>query len=97
MEWWNDGKMGPGLRLIEPIPRRGKWRNALLIEYPMTRNKKKDIIPLKNQQPIIPLFHYFYPVKLFFYFTGAMVEAKTKASVIVYIFSAAAGYNLHDD
>ncbi len=25
-------------------------------------------------------FHYFYPVKLFFHFTGAMIEAKTHAA-----------------
>ncbi len=28
----------------------------------------------------LALFHYFYPVKLFLHFTGAMIEAKTHAS-----------------
>ncbi len=47
---------------------------------------KMDNFLKKTHYSIVPLFHYFYPVKLFLHFTGAMIEAKTQTSKIPYIF-----------
>ena len=60
MEWWNDGILGFGLRLVEPTARRGNWDVGPLEKFivdmgaKVSNNKK---IPLK-QHSIIPLFHY---------------------------------------
>jgi hypothetical protein len=48
---------------------------------------KMDNILIKTQHSIIPRFHYFYPVKLFSYFTGAMIEAKSQAPKTPHIFN----------
>lgn len=62
LEYWNDGILGFGLRLVEPTARRGNW-NVGRLEKSMVdmgekvSNNKK--IPLKTtfHYSTIPLFH----------------------------------------
>jgi hypothetical protein len=37
LEYWNDGTMGSGLRLVEPTARRGKWDNVLMEKFHLAR------------------------------------------------------------
>ena len=69
MEHWKD-----------EVTRLGYWIIGLMVITVLTTKFKMDNILKKPHYSIIPLFLYFYPVKLFFYFTGAMIEAEAQTS-----------------
>jgi hypothetical protein len=47
-----------------------------------------DLPQSPGEKNNLSLFHYFYPVKLFLHFTGAMIEAKTHASKNILYFQS---------
>jgi hypothetical protein len=58
VEYWNDGTIGSGLRLVEPPVRKGKWDNGLLERFHLARKvfilNKKFLLKATFQYSIIP-------------------------------------------
>jgi hypothetical protein len=55
LEYWKDGTMGSGLRLVEPTARKGKWDNGLLEKFHLIR---KVLMLNKEEIPLKPTFQY---------------------------------------